>query len=77
MQPPRDYPIETCDQTIGDDTAELTCGALLDRYAAEKPITHEMIHIACSKMDAAQQFPFAPAEKTTVAKLKQMFRTIF
>ena len=43
----------------GSEGEPITYAALLDRYAAEQPITEDMIHSACLNMEAAQQLPFA------------------
>jgi len=55
--PPTDYPKDSDNLTVNH--SDITYAALLDRAAAEQPITDEMIRAACLKMEAAQQFPFA------------------
>jgi hypothetical protein len=63
MQPPVDYPVneDTGANTLAGTSlaGPITYAALLDRFAAEQPITADMIHAACLSMEAAQQFPFA------------------
>ena len=63
MYPPVDYPVNDdagmAAQTGGSEGEPITYAALLDRYAAEQPITEDMIQSACLNMEAAQQLPFA------------------
>ena len=70
MLPPTDYPQDSDNQK--KTPTDITYAALLDRAAAEKPITDEMIRAACVKMEAAQQFPFALNDKTTDSLLPQL-----
>ncbi len=57
MLPPTDYPQKS--ESSPHSPTDITYAALLDRAAAEQPITDEMIREACVKMEAAQQYPFA------------------
>ncbi len=70
MLPPADYPKEI--DNLKSNQADLTYAALLDRAAAEQPITDEMIRAACLKMEAAQQFPFASNDETTKPLTSQL-----
>ena len=70
MLPPIDYPQDR-DKRESTQT-DITYGALLDRAAAEKPITDEMIRAACLKMEAAQQFPFASKDDASEPTLKHI-----
>lgn len=70
MLPPTDYPQDR-DNHKSTQT-DLTYGALLDRAAAEKPITDEMIRAACLKMEAAQQFPFASKDDPLTPTIMQL-----
>ncbi len=63
VQPPVDYP-KTKD-TPTNQPGEITYAAILDLAEAEQPITDEMIREACNKMEAAQQYPFAPQPANT------------
>ena len=70
MLPPTDYPQNR--DTRNNTQADITYAALLDRAAAEKPITEEMIRAACLKMEAAQQFPFASKDEAIEPPFKQL-----
>lgn len=70
MLPPADYPQDRDNQK--STQTDLTYGALLDRAAAEKPITDEMIRAACLKMEAAQQFPFASKDDPLTPAIIQL-----
>jgi len=70
VQPPADYPQDR--EKIKKTSADITYAALLDRAAAEKPITDEMIRAACLKMEAAQQFPFATQPEADERPLMQL-----
>lgn len=67
VQPPVDYPQAT--DTPSNQKGDLTYAAILDLAEAEKPITDAMIREACNKMEAAQQYPFAPKSEITDATL--------
>jgi hypothetical protein len=68
--PPIDYPQDN----DGSQTPQsnITYAALLDRAAAEEPITEDMIREACNNMDAAQQFPFATQHDAIPEPIKQL-----
>ncbi len=69
MQPPIDYP-QAID-TPANQNGDITYAAILDLAEAEKPITDAMIREACTKMEAAQQFPFSaqPAATTPTSSV--------
>ena len=60
MQAPLDYAANEAD-ALGVEAGDITYAALLDRHAAEEPITDEMIRRACLRMETAQAWPFAAA----------------
>ena len=74
MLPPTDYPQDS--DNLKSNQADITYAALLDRAAAEKPITDEMIRAACLKMEAAQQFPFAPNDEPAEPLIPQLLTKI-
>ena len=47
---------------LGVEGGDITYAALLDRHAAEEPITDEMVRRACLRMEPAQRWPFAAGE---------------
>ena len=48
-------------EALGVEAGDITYAALLDRHAAEEPITDEMVRRACLRMESAQSWPFAAA----------------
>ena len=60
MQAPLDDAAADGD-ALGVEAGDITYAALLDRHAAEEPITDEMIRRACLRMESAQTWPFADA----------------
>ena len=77
MQAPLDYAIGDAD-ALGVEAGDITYAALLDRHAAEEPITDEMIRRACLRMESAQGWPFAatpdPDEASATGTLARLFR---
>ena len=80
MQAPLDYAANEAD-ILGVEAGDITYAALLDRHAAEEPITDEMIRRACLRMESAQTWPFAenPGEDDAssvgpAAALARLFR---
>ncbi len=89
MQQPLDYPLDDLpdeptrtgspsdpskNESAREDSDAMTYAALLDRYASQKPITDEMIHHACYRMDAAQQFPFTGGDEGSALSIRKLFR---
>lgn len=80
MYPPVDYPVSNNSDSAAN-ADEMTYAALMDRHAAQQPITKEMIQSACASMEAAQQLPAAtrPApirEAHTDAMLTRLLKAI-
>ena len=67
-------------EALGVEGGDITYAALLDRHAAEEPITDEMIRRACRRMETVQSWPFAPAPQSAedapaAGALARLFRT--
>ena len=60
MKAPLDY---ADGDALGVEAGDITYAALLDRHAAEEPITDEMIRRACRRTESAQSRPFAASPK--------------
>lgn len=77
MHAPLDYAANDSD-ALGVEAGDITYAALLDRHAAEEPITDEMIRQACLRMETAQSWPFAnaphPSPDTSGSTLARLFR---
>ena len=77
MQAPLDYAANESD-VLGVEAGDITYAALLDRHAAEEPITDEMVRRACLRMETAQPWPFASAphasDDTPGNTLARLFR---
>jgi len=85
MKAPLDYATGEGD-ALGVEAGDITYAALLDRHAAEEPITDEMIRRACLRTESAQSWPFTDPEApsstgttagaTTGATLARLFRVL-
>ncbi len=66
MHPPVDYPVHD-EASALPSLDDMTYAALLARYDSELLITEDMIQCACTRMETAQQFPFATRAEPVVA----------
>ena len=75
MHAPLDYDAGNETEALGLEAGDITYAALLDRHAAEEPITDEMIRLACLRMESAQAWPFTTAEREGASwTLSRLFR---
>ena len=75
MHAPLDHDTGNDAEALGLEAGDITYAALLDRHAAEEPITDEMIRLACVRMESAHSWPFGPAERDGSSwALSRLFR---
>ena len=72
MSAPRDDAQEA--EPLGVEAGDITYAALLDRHAAEEPITDEMVRQACLRMESAQSWPFGALPNAAGAHFARLFR---
>lgn len=78
MDTPLDYPsCATADaDALGVEGGDITFAALLDRHAAEEPITDDMIRRACLRMESAHSYPDVESvdDESTTHRLARLLR---
>ena len=62
---------------LGVEAGDITYAALLDRHAAEEPITDEMVRRACLRMESAQSWPFVPAARERSDSASEVLARLF